>query len=145
MIGYNPQHAKHLTMHFSECSYNIAWVRLNLAIDQLCVMLLMKNNNTTNNTKDLLIYLLTYRSRLIWSTTCALCTFLNIMHFNVTIDEDCMIFKCNIYKVYLKYNSSTLAQSNILYVFSWTSAQLKCINYKISFSSLSTYCTQKKS
>ncbi len=33
------------------------------------------------------------------TTTCAQCTFLNIkpkMHFNVTIDEDCMIFKCTI-------------------------------------------------
>ncbi len=37
------------------------------------------------------------------------------------------VFKCNIFKVYLKYtcNSSALTQSNLLqYIFSWTSALL---------------------
>ncbi len=49
--------------------------------------------------------------------------FLILMHFNVTIDEDCMIFKCNIYKVYLNYNSSTLEQSNILFIMSLVGLQ----------------------
>ncbi len=37
-------------------------------------------------------------------------------------------------------NRSTLAQSNILqYIFSWTSAQLKCIKYNISSSNLADF------
>ncbi len=44
--------------------------------------------------------------------------------------------------MYLKYtcNSSTVAQSNILqFIFSWTSAQLKCIKHKISSSNLADF------
>ncbi len=51
-----------------------------------------------------------------------------------------------IFKVYLQYtcSSSTLTQSNILqYIFSWifsiTSAQLKCIKHKISCSNLADF------
>ncbi len=68
------------------------------------------------------------------------------MCFNITIDKDFMIvfissvFKCKIFKVYMKY---VLRQSNILqYIFSWTFTQLKYIKHKISCSSLADFVYQ---